>query len=67
MAAAMTSLPKIIEMAIACLLKKIEPCKWGQNVGIKARKPVLFTELKYLNRFWRYDPNHEIQNSLYIT
>ena len=51
MAAAMMSLPKITEMAVARLLRKIETSKWGQNVGIKPRHPVLFTELKYLKWF----------------
>ena len=66
MAAAMMSLPKITEMAVVRLLKKIETCKWGQNVGINARNPVHFTEFKYIERFRRYDPNHEIRNSVYI-
>ena len=66
MAAAMTSFTKITEMAVVCLLRKIETCKWGQNVGINARNCVHFTELKYLKRFRRYDPNHEVRNSLYI-
>ena len=66
MAATMMSLPKTTEMAVARLSIKIEACKWGQNVGIKARNPVFFTELKYPERFWRYDPNREIRNSLYI-
>ena len=40
MAAAMMSLPKITEMAVARLSIKIETYKWGQNVGIKASNPV---------------------------
>ena len=41
-------------MAVARLIKKIETCKWCQNVGIESRNPVLFTELKYLGRLRRY-------------
>ena len=28
MVAAMTPLPKITEMAVACLIRQIETCKW---------------------------------------
>ena len=50
MAAVMTSLPKITERAIARLIRQIETCKWCQNVGIDVGNPMLFTELKYLER-----------------
>ena len=50
MAAAMTSLPKITETAVARVIRKIETCKWCQNVGIEVGNPMLFTELKYLER-----------------
>ena len=60
MAAAMTSLPKNTETAISRLIKKIETCKWCQNVGIEDINPVLFTELKYLKQLQRYDHHREI-------
>ena len=64
MAAVMMSLPKNTETAVSSLIRQRETCKWGQNVGIKARNQVLFTELKYLEWFRRLDPHGEIQNSL---
>ena len=60
MAAAMTSLPKTTETAISRLIKKIETCKWCQNVGIEDINPVLFTELKYLKQLRRNDRHREI-------
>ena len=60
MAAAMTSLPKITETAVARLIRKIETCKWCQNVGIEVWNPMLFTELKYLKRLRRYDLYREL-------
>ena len=59
MAAAMMSLPKITETAVARLIRKIETCKWCQNVGIEVRNSMLFTELKYLKRLRRYDLHRE--------
>ena len=50
MAAAITSLPKITETGVAHSIRKIETCKWCQNVGIEVGNPMLFTELKYLER-----------------
>ena len=60
MAAAMTSLPKITETAVARLKRKIETCKWCQNVGIKVWNPMPFTELKYLEWLRRYDLYREL-------
>ena len=67
MAAAMTSLPKITEMALVRLIRNLETHKWCQNVGFESCNPVLFTELKYLNRLRRYDQHCEIQNSLFMS
>ena len=64
MAAAMMSLPKITETAVAYLIKKIETCKWCVNVGIEVWNPMHFTELKYLKRLRRYD---HTMNSVYIS
>ena len=50
MAAAMTSLPKIMETAVERLIRKIETCKWCQNVGMEVGNPMFFTELKYFER-----------------
>ena len=61
MAAAMTSLPKITEMAVARLIRQIETCKWCQNVGIGVWNPMHFTELKYLERLRRYDLYRELR------
>ena len=60
MAAAITSLPKIKETAVARLIRKIETCKWCQNVGIEVGNPMLFTELKYLEWLRRYDLHREL-------
>ena len=60
MAAAMTSLPKITETAVARLIRKIETCNWCQNVGVDVGHPMLFTELKYLERLGRYDLYREL-------
>ena len=60
MAAAMTSLPKITETAVARLIIKIETCKWCKNVGIEVLNPMHFTELKYLKRLQRYERHQDI-------
>ena len=60
MAATMTSLLKITETAVARLIRKIETCKWCQNVGIEVWNPMLFMELKYREWLRRYDLHREL-------
>ena len=64
MATAMTSLPRIMETAIARLIWKIETCKWCQNVGIEVGNPML---LRNWNILSSYEDMTFIVNYVYIS